>query len=223
MKKFNIKLKATEAFKNDLNSLLAYDTDFLSDLFSKLKTEEGLVVKDSDEVFKVFNNSNVSVDKAQTIISVIQYLYDSITKQDLDLEESLNELEEFCEENSISGFKEKKEILYNLLEPTEIFKKRKKYMPWATAVMPTLLAVGGVVELRAAFDEYKSTEIAGYIPIAQIRLICYHDYKEDEDIIYHFQVTEELLDKLIKNFEVLKKQLTALKDEFKEKNIIDKL
>lgn len=224
MKKLNLDLKATEAFTKDFAQLLSYNPNFLNELFTLLKSEKGLIIEDSDSLYAFLNENKIKADETKVIFSIIQFLYDSITKEELDVDESLIELEKFCEEKSISGFTERKTILKKLLEPTELFIKRKTYLPWASAIIPNLTAIGGTVELRAAFSERDSTQISGYIPVVQIRLICEHDYKDGADIIYHFQATEESFERLIKNIETFKKQLKAVKDNISDKiNIIEKL
>lgn len=219
-KKFHLLLKANESLVDDLKTILSVPPEILLKLNKYFNTETGYELRELDlnSILKIWSAANMSPDRVKDVFSILKHFFDSIIDNEIDIDTFLSEIQELCNVKKIEGFEERKEVIKKLLTPKKTYLQNSKTISWAGNIVQNLISFDGTVQLRGAFNAVDSTDLMGYVPIIQIRLLSAPNYDEGNYNEFIFQLNEHTLDDLINKLQILKKQITSIK-----KDVVDKV
>lgn len=219
-KKFHLLLKANESLVPDLKTILSVPPEILLKLNKYFNTVNGYELRESDlnSILKIWSATNMSPDLVKDVFSILKHFFDSIIDNEIEIDTFLSEIQELCNVKKIEGFEERKEVIKKLLTPQKTYLQNSKIISWAGNIVQNLVSFDGTVQLRGAFNAVASTDLMGYVPIIQIRLLSAPNYGENNYNEFIFQLNEHTLDDLINKIQILKKQVTSIK-----KDVVDKV
>ena len=223
-KKFNLLLKANESVLEDLKIILSVPPDILLKLDKYFNTVNGYELRENDlnSVLKIWSATNMSPDRVKDVFSIMKHFFDSIIDNEIEVDTFLAEIRELCNVKKIEGFDERKEAIKKLLTPKKTYLQNSKIISWAGNIVQNLVSFDGTVQLRGAFNAVGSTDLMGYLPIIQIRLLSSPNYSEGNYNEFIFQLSEQTLDDLINKLQILKKQVNSIKTAVVDKvNILN--
>jgi hypothetical protein len=219
-KKFHLLLKANESLVEDLKTALSIPPEILLKLNKYFNTVNGYELRENDlnSVLKIWSATKMSPDRVKDVFSILKHFFDSIIDNEIEVDTFLSEIKELCNVKKIEGFEESKEVIKKLLTPKKTYLQNSKIISWAGNIVQNLVSFDGTVQLRGAFNAVDSTDLMGYLPIIQIRLLSSPNYGEGNYNEFIFQLNEHTLDDLINKLQILKKQVTSIK-----KDVVDKV
>lgn len=223
-KKFHLLLKANESLVADLKTILSVPPEILLKLNKYFNTETGYELREHDlnSVLKIWSATSMSPDRVKDVFSILKHFFDSIIDNKIEIDAFLSEIKELCNVKKIEGFEERKEVIKKLLTPKKTYLQNSKIISWAGNIVQNLVSFDGTVQLRGAFNAVDSSDLMGYLPIIQIRLLSAPNYGEGNYNEFIFQLTEQTLDNLINKLQILKKQITSIKNDVVDKvNILN--
>lgn len=215
-KKIGIALRANDAFVKDLSKALSVPPSVLLSVAQYVNTDTGMQIPDTEVLLQIWKKSGLSSEDLSDSFSVLKHIFEEAVKKDVKVDMVLQELEEFCRDRKISGFHDRVEALRAFLTPNHEYLKRMKFSDFAFGVVPNIHSISGVVQLRTAFADKKSTKIIGYVPLLQIRLKTMAHETDKEDL-FVFQADEIGLRKLIKALKEYETQLMSMKKTLEKK------
>jgi len=223
-KKFNLLLKANESLVEDLKTILSIPPEILLELNKFFNTETGYELREHDlnSILKIWSATNMSPDRVKDVFSILKHFFDSIIDNEIEVDIFISEIQELCNVKKIEGFEERKEVTKKLLTPKKTYLQNSKIISWAGNIVQNLVSFDGTVQLRGAFNAVDSTDLMGYLPIIQIRLLSAPNYGEGNYNEFIFQLGEQTLDDLIDKLQILKKQVISIKNDLADKvNILN--
>lgn len=210
--KLGIIAGATESFHRDFSKVLDTPVNVLEDLCSLANTPRGIIIEDAKRLLEIWEEANKSADDLQSTLSVLKHLFNLGVEKDANPEDIVKELGEYSEKFKVKeSFAERAGVIRDFVTPKPDFLHREKIKPYTMAVSPTLYSMSSVIDIRAVYDERKSEDLLGFVPMALVRLVTINDNDEEVQIPFHFQLSEQELESLIDNLKTTLAQLKAAK------------
>lgn len=210
-----------EAFLRDLGTALKVPVSTLQELFKYVNPENGLVLTDQHSAARIWTHAGLNVDQLIHTLSVLRHIRDTGAEKELSVDQILSEVESVCERHNISGLAERKGVLTEYLRPSPAYSKRQKAKPWAEGVFRNIVGFDASVELRAAFEEFESEELIGFVPLAVLRIAYRYDSDSDTQTRrVAFQMTEANLKKFLTTLERAQKRLSAIKTQLRDPDAV---
>ncbi len=204
--------QANEAFIKDLGTVLKQPPQALADLATQMDLGKGFRFRSAEDSLKVWAEAKAKPGDLGTTVGLLRHVFEFGTDQERSPDDLIKDLEELCAKNKIAGFEERRELIRQLVTPSDLFKQRERFKSWVEGGFMNLVGIHATVELRGAFESRTSEELIGVIPIAVLRLAIRFDEEDAKQTRrIAFQMTEEDLNRLAGTLDRVKGQLGSLK------------
>lgn len=212
---------ASESLIADLRTTLQTSPDLLARIGQELDSDHGFRMANAERALKVWIESGTPAEHFATTFRVLKHCFGFAVDQDKTVDVLLVEMEQTCSQHNIAGFDERRDVLKQLLTPSEQYLLFRKVSPWATRGYQNLVGIEHAVELRAAYDSSKATAPMGLVPLATLGLVTkYADEDNSQKRTIALQLTEEDIDKMLDQLTLAKKRLAELRTQLAGKMTI---
>lgn len=201
-------LRSNESYRRDLKALLTLDTGPIQTL-NRLAEESADGFSPADQAKDLANETDFETGEARRVILVASLLYESCRDQRLAVDDAIKQLVEIADDLGISNFSEKADTFADLLSLKSKYETEGYTRQQAKAVVPHLMALDGVWDIRPVFHR-ESGQIIKRHPILLLSVSWHDDSGSSHSA--SFQLDDDDWSDFTKKVRELEEQRNALND-----------
>jgi len=205
----------SSSFREDFGELFSLNNEQINKLATLGESENGFDLPD-EELEKAAEKLQIDETKLSTILHVVEFLYAHALIHQIDEGECAEQVCAVAKKLGIEDCEAKLPAIRSLFTRKIAYEHHLAFDYAESAIIPTISSLGIACDVRVVHDQ-RTNKVLGYVPLVLLGMELKHS--EGDRRAIQLQLSEEELDRVLREFGKAKDTLSDLKKEFGKKMI----